>query len=433
MSHESLSMSRAGEDVSRGSRRPDWMTQLVLPVLVAVLGTLLVTALTPLGELVREIPFPTRAAVSGSAVVDGRPAPAARLDLDGKDEGETDSDGRFLLSSVSNGEHRLKLQMIGAKTREWEFTVDRGETKLNLGSIDLQPLVRLGYTATVTPPRFGNRRSASSLNADVGYDLTLWIRGDAAATGRIKSVSYTLPAPLPSVPVNGSTAGQAFCYRQAGTLPFDDLLVVGGAFTNPAAVVSLGDGEPFQIAAQPGDARPPNCPVTQAGRSRGAAERLPGEPGQVPVPQPAPAPVPVPGPIPGPGPGPMAKVTVPDVVGATTEEAERRLRAKGFAVRVKIRADAAVEPGIVLDQTPDGGKKAAKGSPVTIVVASVTVPDVVGANAKDAREKLESNHFIVEERIVDDSAVKPGTVVDQMPHGGDQAAKGSTVRISVAR
>jgi hypothetical protein len=311
---------------------------------------------------------------------------------------------------------------VGAKPRDRTFTVDRGETRLDLGEIEMEPLVRLGYAATVEPPGFGDSRGGSSATADVDYDLTLWIRGDAAVMSRIRSVSYTLPAPLPTAPAAGASAQQSFCYRQVGAVSFEDLFVVGGAFTTATAVVDLGDGQPFQISAQPGEPRPPNCPVRRSKSSGQSTTPQPQPPGPVPVPQPVP-----------PRP-PALMVAVPDVTGLPEDAATEQLETKGFTVAVRQESGPAGAAGTVLRQSPRGDTQAPKGSTVTVVVAvqNVTVPDVVGVDRDNATEKLEANGFVVEVTMVASPGQAEGTVLSQSPNGGTVAASGSKVTLVVA-
>jgi hypothetical protein len=199
----------AGNDSDR--KRSAWASQLIFPVIVVVLGAVLVTAFTPLGTSIRELLFHTSAKVAGSVTVDGKAAVRVHLKLDGVDSGNTDAGGRFLLTGVGKGQHRLHLELVGANPRDEVFSLASGQTTLQVGNLAMDPLVRLGYTP------YGHF-SAEQFD----YDITLWIIGDPGVLSRIKSVSYTLPAPLSSRPVNGASANQAFCYRQTGSLSIQD-------------------------------------------------------------------------------------------------------------------------------------------------------------------------------------------------------------------
>jgi hypothetical protein len=237
----------------------NWWWLLVVPVVVTVVGALLIAALNPAGAGLSELLFPTKAAVTGSVLVDGQPAAGAGLTLDGKDAGNADGGGAFLLVGVRAGTHRLEVQAVGAQPRDVRFDVQRGDTKVDMGAVKLAPLFQLGYVASLGPRQLTDR---------LDYDLTLWVVGDREVVNRIRSVAYTLPAPLASAPVTGRSARRAFCYRQTGQLSFRDLFVVGGAFATATAVVDPGDGRSLHLSAQPGTRRPPACPATQTAPTR---------------------------------------------------------------------------------------------------------------------------------------------------------------------
>lgn len=356
MNHDSWPVADAGRAPQR--RRPEWMTQILLPVTVSVLGTLAVTALTPVGESVRELLFPTKAAVSGTVVLEGQPAAAARLTLDDRNVVTAGEDGGFLLPKVGDGEHRLHVEALGTRSRDWAFTVDKGETKVNVGSVELQPLVRLGYAAVVQPPRPAGRAGVSSFAAEVPYDVTLWIQGNRAALSKIKKVSYTLPAPLPTAAVTGGAARDLFCYRQAGTVSFQDLFVLGGAFAAAAAEVDLGDRQPFQILGQPGASRPPNCVPHRV--NGGSAEPVPaGGGGPVTISPPNPVPTAVPAPM----------IAIPDVTKLPSDQAQATLQSLGFTVQV-VRQASTVEKDKVIGTQPAAGSRARRGSTVKLLVST---------------------------------------------------------------
>lgn len=68
----------------------------------------------------------------------------------------------------------------------------------------------------------------------------------------------------------------------------------------------------------------------------------------------------------------------------------------------------------------------------TVVAAKVTVPDVRGKPVAQARSQLEAIGLETQQtEVVSDS--KAGTVVDQSPDAGAQAAKGATVTLGVAK
>jgi serine/threonine-protein kinase len=61
-------------------------------------------------------------------------------------------------------------------------------------------------------------------------------------------------------------------------------------------------------------------------------------------------------------------VTVPDVIGYTSQQAVQALEAQGFTVSQQYTATDASQQNIVQSQSPAGNSQAAKGSQVTIVI-----------------------------------------------------------------
>jgi beta-lactam-binding protein with PASTA domain/tRNA A-37 threonylcarbamoyl transferase component Bud32 len=130
------------------------------------------------------------------------------------------------------------------------------------------------------------------------------------------------------------------------------------------------------------------------------------------------------------------RVEVPDVTGETYATAFRILRDEGFRVAKKERFSPDVEEGDVIRQDPRPGVRAVKGSTVTLSVSKgqelAVVPSVVGFDRPSAEAQLREAGFQVDVvRVFSDS--DPGIVVDQSPSGGEEAAKGSTVRIDVSQ
>jgi len=328
-------------------KRPEWVSQLVFPVIVAVLGAVLVTALTPLGTSLRELLFHTRATVAGSVTIDGKPAASVHLKLDGADSGDTDAGGRFLLTEVGKGQHLLHLELLGAKPTDEMFSVASGQTALQVGNLEMEPLVRLAYRPLV-------QLSAQGFD----YDITLWIIGDPDVLSRIKSVSYTLPTPLSSRPVSGADANHAFCYRETGTLPLQGSSG-NGAPVLALAVVDLGAGQKFQISAPADTTQPPDCRAHQAGPASSAST----SPGQSQQPSPSPRP------SGSSSTSPTTTLTeVPNVVGVPASSAVTLLQNDGFTVSQQTAAGPpGTPPGTVWQQNP-GPSPQKPGSTVTIFI-----------------------------------------------------------------
>ena len=78
-----------------------------------------------------------------------------------------------------------------------------------------------------------------------------------------------------------------------------------------------------------------------------------------------------------------------EVKGYTWEEAQNRLKSQGFQVSKAEEYSDTVEAGLVISQSPAGGTKAPKGSPITVTVSlgkeqkKVRVPNLVGFSEMD--------------------------------------------------
>jgi beta-lactam-binding protein with PASTA domain len=130
-------------------------------------------------------------------------------------------------------------------------------------------------------------------------------------------------------------------------------------------------------------------------------------------------------------------VILPRLVGSTAATAKGQLRSLGLHWSVTTRASARPR-GTVLDQSPSGGARMAKGATVDLTISSgqaqVSVPNVIGLDEANARAQLMDAGFDVS--VVDQPTTDPiedGVVVDQSPSGGSSAAEGSSVTITIGR
>ena len=63
------------------------------------------------------------------------------------------------------------------------------------------------------------------------------------------------------------------------------------------------------------------------------------------------------------------QIQVPAVKGLSYEDAETKLRASNLNIRLlATRSDLPLQPGIVLDQTPQSGEKVDRGYPVAVTI-----------------------------------------------------------------
>ena len=129
------------------------------------------------------------------------------------------------------------------------------------------------------------------------------------------------------------------------------------------------------------------------------------------------------------------KVTVPQLVGRSRDDAIGELSALGLKRNVN-EVFSREEEGTVVAQHPPPGERVTKGSTVRINVSQglrpVGVPTVVGETFESASSQLQAAGFAVRRRDVD-SDEPEGIVVRQDPAGGAQAAIGSTVTLFVSK
>ena len=135
--------------------------------------------------------------------------------------------------------------------------------------------------------------------------------------------------------------------------------------------------------------------------------------------------------------GPV-KTTVPNVVGASLSTATATLHGQGFNVNVAGTVASDQPQNTVVSQTPQANSSAPKNSTVNITLSNgppkVDVPDVVTYSSQYAVQQLEGSGFKVSQQYQTVTDPTQDNIVQaQNPDGGEQAAKGSTVTITVGR
>jgi beta-lactam-binding protein with PASTA domain/tetratricopeptide (TPR) repeat protein len=128
---------------------------------------------------------------------------------------------------------------------------------------------------------------------------------------------------------------------------------------------------------------------------------------------------------------------VPKVEGMLQEQAAARLREHGFNLGKIDRKESSQNPGTVLDQEPEGGKKAAGGTAINLEVAipkgtTVEVPDVVGDSRDRAIQKLRDKGLVAQPITERASCEEAGKVVAQEPDEDARVSKGTPVALVVA-
>jgi eukaryotic-like serine/threonine-protein kinase len=124
-------------------------------------------------------------------------------------------------------------------------------------------------------------------------------------------------------------------------------------------------------------------------------------------------------------------VPVPNVVGKQIDEARQILADASLGATIVEKNNDEIPAGEVISQQPAKGK-APKNSDIALVVSKgpppVPVPEVVGKSLDEARAILTAAGFEVRDFNLPGG---PDRVLDQSPNGGGSAPKGSRVTLSV--
>jgi eukaryotic-like serine/threonine-protein kinase len=131
-------------------------------------------------------------------------------------------------------------------------------------------------------------------------------------------------------------------------------------------------------------------------------------------------------------------VQVPDVTNEDLGQAKSTLQSRGFNVNTISQTSSTAAQGTVLSQDPAGGKSAATGATVTLVVAkappTLAVPNVVGKTRGAAEAALGASGFpaTVQPQTVNDPT-QNNVVLSQTPAASSQAKKNTNVTIVVGK
>ncbi len=134
-----------------------------------------------------------------------------------------------------------------------------------------------------------------------------------------------------------------------------------------------------------------------------------------------------------------AKVTVPNLVGMTEEEAKDALNKKhlGYGVADRKASDK-YEEGVIMEQETAANKKVAKNTEIKVVVSTgkeikkVQIPDVKGKGETEAQKALEKAKLIVESEAIYDDNVEEGKVISTDPASGTEVQEGIKVKMYVS-
>ncbi len=132
------------------------------------------------------------------------------------------------------------------------------------------------------------------------------------------------------------------------------------------------------------------------------------------------------------------KIPVPDVAKLEAGLAQRLIAAAGLMVSRVESVQAEAPPGLAMLTRPPAGTALAPGADLALVVSrgppTITVPDLLGMSAADARTRIEMEGLqlgTMTRRSTPNAP--PGTVVAQRPAAGTLASPGTVVDIVVAR
>ena len=126
-------------------------------------------------------------------------------------------------------------------------------------------------------------------------------------------------------------------------------------------------------------------------------------------------------------------LTVPSLSGLGADAAKAAIEALGLVASPSEAYSDTVAAGQVISQQTREGSTLYRGDSVAYTVSKgpeqVAVPDVVGLQREDAKNRLETAGFTVKEEAILGGFF--GTVRSTDPAGGTMAKKGSTVTITI--
>lgn len=138
---------------------------------------------------------------------------------------------------------------------------------------------------------------------------------------------------------------------------------------------------------------------------------------------------------PKPAPPSADEVAVPAVTGKPLDSAKVALYEAGFSVNLGAAKFTGGAPGLIVEQRPAGGSKAARGAVVELVPEkeSVIVPAVQTKAVTDAVLVLKKAKLDWEPVEEVNAAVEAGTVLRQAPAAGARAEQDSVVKLTIAK
>ena len=132
------------------------------------------------------------------------------------------------------------------------------------------------------------------------------------------------------------------------------------------------------------------------------------------------------------------ELVAPDFMNMSIDDARKIAKSKGLLIEIEDEVeDDSEDEGTIIDQSPEEGTEVKEGDVinVTITVGSkkVSVPNVVYDKVEVARAALEKKGFNVSVIEEYDDEIPENCVISQSPKAGDEARKGSTIKIVVSK
>lgn len=130
------------------------------------------------------------------------------------------------------------------------------------------------------------------------------------------------------------------------------------------------------------------------------------------------------------------QVVVPDVEGKPFDEAQKALLDMKFKVKKTEAFSDDFEKGLIISQSVNGGDSVDKGFELFLTVSKgpdlVTVPNIEGLSAKEAKEKLLDADLKIKTDIKCSNTVKEGLVISQDVKSGEQISRNSEILVYVS-
>lgn len=132
----------------------------------------------------------------------------------------------------------------------------------------------------------------------------------------------------------------------------------------------------------------------------------------------------------------IEQIVVLKTQGLSLEVAKDTLEKQNFKVKVSYEFNDEFKKGIVIAQDVTPGRKAPKGSQITIVVSKgpdlVIVPNLQGKSLKDATDALKEVGLTIKSEIKCSNSVKDGLIISQDTKSGTSIKRNSTVTVLVS-